>query len=1810
MAGLLGKETWRRWLIVPILLAASPGVAGSNLHPLFRGDVDAYPKPSAVSRVAPSPSLSPDPRVAALFAQPAETRMAANKAVSVRVTGMAFQKDFAGFEAGDGEVYLVLDTEWTNIQARQEVARSSLEGKADRSMGAGSLTGGSAGGNSAMVLVDVGYKIPKLGDHVFALADGYALDLTAGSIAPDQPLSIPGHGETRSLRLAFRVEESARSLAFHFFDYRNGPVSLALTGGPAPAQAQPGPLSRLPRALELSAAVERTSDRAGDLEAPADWQFVSLALRGRSLARSGKIASILELHPQGEAWLEIDGGYLFAPTPAAGVNPAVLRFTPDFFQQREIVFLAPRNVSNSRLGLRLGDDVLGIDLGGQAPVAPPVAFSTYLDGDAMRVEVYALRSIDGAFVLDLGVAPLLEGKGLEIDTGKQFAALVAGQRLEYDPGLTSGLAFGVGETLVVPPGTAVRFELAFAANEQPAALVVRGFRGEAEVPLSGLPVAETNAARPTGSPLAGRLGSPPARFAPNTAAAAARAKPQKTPAKSESGKAEHVASEPAPPPVLLPPAHTVGLPREAEPNDKFEEATPVTGSLAVSGFLKQGDRDFITFTLEGQPQLWAIEASGAGLRSMSYHENSGQYTLNRNAPSKSQAPLSMTHLHLSPGRHTIGLIGKGEAESEYVLRMVPLGPPDPALEREPNDKEDQANLLPAGETRYGWLYDADDRDFYRFSLQSESRLRISVTPPAQYRVMAQVNRKVRFESAEPGKAAVHEGIFAAGDYELELKTRSAEQGNEPYALKVELLNPFGEDSGGAVAVEFAASPPVPAAFQPLAQQLSIPLRVQNRSADPQHISLSVRSSHWRWQPRISESELTLGPGESRETPVDVEIQADAWSDQAVQIAARATADQGQQGVAALQLQAACNAQPVSPRLDFPVPEALRGGFNLAWSALGAEPLGEDALRQADLYDGITPNDKAWSVGISDRDFPYELTVRLAGDGPAPLAGVLLNPQGSCKPEQLVKDFEVLLSSDGETFQTAASGTLTPVAAEQAWIFEQPVKASHARLRVLSNNGNNRGRLCLGEFKVIADPTDNPWREADLNIGLPRLGGHVVWSSPLIAQGHAEGLLSDESDHPAWKMDHLNSNVFVVGLHHGRAALLRELQWVPPVNNNGKRLTWMQVSASMESPIGPWIQLGRWELKEDPGQTSVFRLDNPAWARYLRFTNSEPEKPSSFPLPETLRIIEARHGDAYRSILTEWGHYLQPAFYEQQQGLKAHVQSTPAMGAASQEQAGEMAPGQAYSGKVSRGEREEWYRIKVPVADNSVEFTLEQGEADRLEIELLDGQQTIPFSRRLLPTGETIFSAAVKGGSGYLLRITEPERYIVIAWDNSGSVSPYKNLLYQSLGEFAQDVSAGIEYVNFIPFQEPPASLLSDQWLDQPGQLQTLLNDYDRGDSSSNAETSLLRAAGELGRRQGSRAIIVLTDAASHGYRDNARLWKELQEARPRIFSLELHSGQSAAVPRQQDIMQDLAGANDGHYSYFSSQADLDTGFKRASCMLRRPAGYVISMATRLVTPPAPGAIEVELAGMPTAGAVEFIFDASGSMWARLDGVPRIEIARKVLVDLVNNTLPDDANVALRVFGNREAQSCRTDLEIRPGPLDRAALVKFLEGIQPKDRSRTPLAESLRLVEKDLEKVEGAKLVILLTDGEESCDGDPDAAIEELREKGLDLRLNIVGLAIDDAALKTAFARWAASGGGQYFDTGSGEQLGAALRDAMLPKFQVIDASDTVIATGSAGGKAVDVPVGTYRVRVMTDPPLEVPNVEVRENTTARVSAGG
>jgi von Willebrand factor type A domain len=254
---------------------------------------------------------------------------------------------------------------------------------------------------------------------------------------------------------------------------------------------------------------------------------------------------------------------------------------------------------------------------------------------------------------------------------------------------------------------------------------------------------------------------------------------------------------------------------------------------------------------------------------------------------------------------------------------------------------------------------------------------------------------------------------------------------------------------------------------------------------------------------------------------------------------------------------------------------------------------------------------------------------------------------------------------------------------------------------------------------------------------------------------------------------------------------------------------------------------------------------------------------------------------------------------------------------------------------------------------------------------------------------------------------------------------------------------------------------------------------------------------------------------------------------------------------------------------------------------------------------APGFVTVTANGaLPAGSAVEIILDASGSMLQRLGSQRRIDIAKQTLTKLTSATLPAGTPFALRVFG-REVDSCQTDLEIPLAPLDAGAVGARVAQLEAKNNAKTPIGASLEKVADDLKFASGERLVVLLTDGEETCGGDPAAAIEKLRKAHVKTRVSIVGFAIDDAKLAAAFRHWSNLGAGLYFDAKDAASLSAAMSQALRPAFEVLTAQGQIVAEGLAGGDPVRLTPGAYTVRLKGQN-LRSPSVTVKAKETTTV----
>jgi hypothetical protein len=252
----------------------------------------------------------------------------------------------------------------------------------------------------------------------------------------------------------------------------------------------------------------------------------------------------------------------------------------------------------------------------------------------------------------------------------------------------------------------------------------------------------------------------------------------------------------------------------------------------------------------------------------------------------------------------------------------------------------------------------------------------------------------------------------------------------------------------------------------------------------------------------------------------------------------------------------------------------------------------------------------------------------------------------------------------------------------------------------------------------------------------------------------------------------------------------------------------------------------------------------------------------------------------------------------------------------------------------------------------------------------------------------------------------------------------------------------------------------------------------------------------------------------------------------------------------------------------------------------------------------PGKVAVTLAAK-SGGAIEIILDASGSMLQKLGNERRIDIAKRTLNKLVGTTIPAGTPFAFRVFG-REVDSCQTDLDVPVAPLNAAAVQQRIGALIAKNGAKTPIGASLDKAVEDLKGVTGEKLIVLVTDGEETCGGDPAAAIANLRKAGVTTRVSIVGFALDDATLAATFRRWSDAGGGAFFDAKDAAGLDKSLTEALRPGFEVVNAQGQVLASGITGGDPVTVPAGNHTVRIKGRANSNKP-VTVKPKETASVS---
>ncbi|MEC1535157.1 VWA domain-containing protein [Bacillus sonorensis] len=171
--------------------------------------------------------------------------------------------------------------------------------------------------------------------------------------------------------------------------------------------------------------------------------------------------------------------------------------------------------------------------------------------------------------------------------------------------------------------------------------------------------------------------------------------------------------------------------------------------------------------------------------------------------------------------------------------------------------------------------------------------------------------------------------------------------------------------------------------------------------------------------------------------------------------------------------------------------------------------------------------------------------------------------------------------------------------------------------------------------------------------------------------------------------------------------------------------------------------------------------------------------------------------------------------------------------------------------------------------------------------------------------------------------------------------------------------------------------------------------------------------------------------------------------------------------------------------------------------------------------------------------VAIMLDASGSMARKIDGVSKYELAKKEAFNFGSEL--ENTNVLMRVFGSEgnnknsgKIQSCNAIRGVYGfQTYDEQSFRNSLNGIKP--TGWTPIANALQDAKNAFDQLDnnGKNVVYLLTDGEETCGGNPVKVATELRKSDRETVVNVIGFDFGEGyhGQLTSIAK---AGGGEYF----------------------------------------------------------------------------
>ena len=282
---------------------------------------------------------------------------------------------------------------------------------------------------------------------------------------------------------------------------------------------------------------------------------------------------------------------------------------------------------------------------------------------------------------------------------------------------------------------------------------------------------------------------------------------------------------------------------------------------------------------------------------------------------------------------------------------------------------------------------------------------------------------------------------------------------------------------------------------------------------------------------------------------------------------------------------------------------------------------------------------------------------------------------------------------------------------------------------------------------------------------------------------------------------------------------------------------------------------------------------------------------------------------------------------------------------------------------------------------------------------------------------------------------------------------------------------------------------------------------------------------------------------------NLKTGKVISKCGGYCFSMEGNCGQKDCPPKEWTCYSENISQNrpelsaDKYYTDTDSDSipdfvEIATGFdpNKDECLLAACEGYNANEQSKTKT------------------NVMFILDSSGSMTGVSGASRKIDAAKNALKRYIAQANAD-TTAGLMVYGHKgsnnekdKAYSCSQIEVLYPlGVMDKDKFTAAVDSFQPV--GWTPIGNSLRLAGKSFGALQkdDKNIILLVSDGVETCDTDPLGAAKELQNMGLKIQIDVIGFDLEPAA-KEQLQKVAEIGGGKYYNAQTSEEFDKVMID--------------------------------------------------------------